>query len=65
MAVNLSTEEEYNTLPLGDDPPAWRALGRVTENAVIELCKELSLSRAQRFDVLAVWNHHPDRAGMF
>ena len=67
MAANLSTEEEYNNLPLGlgDYRPTWRDFGRVTRDDVNDLCDRHKFNYAQRFAVLGVWNRHPDRVGMF
>ena len=52
MTANLSTEQEYNDLPLGDNRPTWRDFGGVTEDDVNNLCDRLRWNRAQRFVVL-------------
>ncbi len=59
--MNLSTNAEYQALPLGKDRPPFGVFGNSTLLTVQEFCTELNLTATQKMTVEDVWTRHPNR----
>jgi hypothetical protein len=60
--MESSTEEEYRTLPLGNERPTFHQFGNATNDDVTAVCQSLNLSPFQQIAVRDVWVRHPHRS---
>jgi hypothetical protein len=59
--MNPSTEEEYNSLPLGDKRPSFQVFGNAFSSTIQQICNDLALDGFQKAEVENVWTRHPNR----
>jgi hypothetical protein len=60
--MESSTEEEYRTLPLGNERLTFHQFGNATNDDVTDLCQSLNLSAWEQIAVRDVWARHPHRS---